>query len=175
MTHQFDLGSKSFVRITTDNRIHLWDVVNGKEKRAYVEKHHLSHSFTCFCWRPGLKDQGRAAVGYNDGVTVIWDFTRGVVVKTIGIVNESAVPTGAILSNDSSSVYISSATQDNIVQFNALSGAVERSLKAGKKGVSHMALNPKAEVLAFSRYDNPLSLLYFRYGAFLQCFPCSTD
>lgn len=149
--YHFGLGSKSFAHISSDNRIHLWDIVTRQEKRSYVDKNHLSHEFTCFTWKHGPKERlGHAVVGYSDGLTMVWDLTRGVVVKTIGTVGESVVPTAVAISNDASSVYVGSAEED-IVEFSLLSGEVVRKLKSAKKGVQRMALNPKAEVLAISR------------------------
>ena len=83
MDYHFGLGSKSFAHISADNRIHLWDVVTRQEKRAYMDKNHLAHSFTCFSWKHGNKDKlGLAAVGYSDGVTMIWDFTLHCILTT---------------------------------------------------------------------------------------------
>ena len=66
---------------------------------------------TYFSWKHGSKDVlGYAAVGFSDGVTVIWDFARG---KTIGIVGESSVPVALVISNDFSSVFV--ATSDEAV------------------------------------------------------------
>ena len=77
----------------------------------------------------------------------MWDLTRGVVVKTFGKINESPAPTSLVFSNDSKSLLVSSA-QNHVVQYDLTSGAEIRSVKAGKKGVLKIALNPKVDVIA---------------------------
>ena len=140
--------SNSFIHISNDNRVHLWDTDTRKERRTYVEKQHLAHSYTCSSWRSGNKENlGYFAVGASDGVIIVWDLTRGVVVKTFGKINESPAPTSLVFSNDSKSLLVSSA-QNHVVQYDLTSGAEIRSVKAGKKGVLKIALNPKVDVIA---------------------------
>ena len=140
--------SNSFIHISNDNRVHLWDTDTRKERRTYVEKQHLAHSYTCSSWRSGKKENlGYFAVGATDGTIIVWDLTRGVVVKTFGKINESPAPTSLAFSNDSKSLLVSSA-QNHVIQYDLTSGAEIRSVKAGKKGVLKMALNPKVDVIA---------------------------
>jgi WD40 repeat protein len=141
-------GSSSFIHISHDNRIHLWDTDTRKERRTYVEKQHLSHTYTCSSWRAGKRDNlGYFAVGTSDGTIILWDLTRGVVSKTLGKANESPVPTSVVFSNDSKSLLVSSS-QNHIVQYDLSTGEESHTFKAGKKGVLKVAVNPKVEVVA---------------------------
>jgi WD40 repeat protein len=90
------------------------------------------------------------AVGFSDGVVVVWDLSRGVIAKTIGVANESEAPTDVVFSNDSKSIFVSS-NQNQIVQYDIATGNEIKSLKTGKKGVLKMAMNPKVDVVAAAR------------------------
>ena len=141
-------GSSSFLHISNDNRIHLWNTDSKKELRTYVEKQHLAHSYTCSTWRAGKKDNlGYFAVGASDGTIIVWDLTRGVVSKVIGKLNESPVPTSLAFSNDGKTLLVSS-NQNDIVQYDLITGDQVHTFKAGKKGVVKMALNPRVDVVA---------------------------
>lgn len=147
----FDAKSKTFALLSQDNRLHLWDVDTRKERKGYVDKNHLSHSFTCFNWKRGKKDSlGEFVVGFSDGTLIVWDLARGVVSKTLGKVNESDAPTDIAFTNDQNTVFVSS-NQNKVLVYNLKSGEVERSLKAGKKGIQKLAANPKANVIAAAR------------------------
>jgi WD40 repeat protein len=140
--------SKSFIQISNDNRVSLWDTDTRKEKRTYVEKQHLSHSYTCSSWISGKKDNlGYFAVGTSDGTIVIWDLTRGVISKVLGRANESPVPTSIAFSNDSKFLLVSSS-ENHIVQYDLSTGKEVRSFKVGKRGVLRIVINPKVEVIA---------------------------
>ena len=147
----FGCSSNSFAHISADNRLHLWDVASKKERKAYVDKNHLTHSFNCFAWHTVSKDQpGQIVVGFSDGLVVVWDLNRGVIARTIGKANESESPTDVVFANDAKSIFVSS-NQNQIVQYDIASGAEIKSLKTGKKGVTKMAMNPKVDVIAAGR------------------------
>lgn len=138
----------SFAHLSPDNRLHLWDVANKKERKAYVDKNHLTHSFTCYAWNNASKDKpGLFVVGFSDGIIIVWDLNRGIVSKTIGKVNESPAPTDIIFSNDGNSIFVSS-NLNQITQYEVATGSVITAVKTGKKGVSKMAMNPKIGVIA---------------------------
>ena len=75
---EFRHSAESFLICSPDNRIKLWDVDTKKETRNYVEKRHLSHSYTCWDWNHGKKDLGMFAAGTSDGSIIIWDLMRGI-------------------------------------------------------------------------------------------------
>lgn len=144
----FDAKSKTFAVLSQDNRLHLWDVDSRKEKKSYVDKNHLSHSYTCFSWKQGKKDKlGELVVGYSDGIVIIWDLARGVISRTIGIANESEVPTDVAFSLDKNSIFVSS-NQNHVVQYSLSTGEEIASHKASKKGVSKLAIHPKLNAFA---------------------------
>lgn len=161
----FGIYTKTFAHITSANRIHLWDVDSRKEKRGYVDRNHLSHSFSCFTRKEqshsnsangsndindNKKSLGLLGVGFSDGLVIIWDLVRGVVAQTIGKVNETPVPTDICFSNDLTSVFI--GYQDSkLLQYNVQTGGLVKSYKAGKKGISKLAINPKVGVIAVAR------------------------
>ena len=141
--------SKTFIYVAPDNRIHLWDTDTQRERRSYVEKHNLSHSYTCSSWKSGKKDNlGYFAVGASDGTVIIWDLTRGVVSKVIGRANETPVPSSIAFSNDTKSILVSSSSDSNVVQYDLSSGGQVNLYKAGKRGINKVSLNPKVDVLA---------------------------
>ena len=140
--------SKTFINVSRDNRIHLFDTDSRKEKRSYVEKHNLQHSYECSALRCGKKDTlGFFAVGASDGTIIIWDLTRGVVAKVLGQSNESPIPTSIAFTNDSKYILVSSS-QNIILKYDVITGEIVQSIKAGKKGVSRIATNPKVDVIA---------------------------
>lgn len=150
--------SRNFIHISNDNRLHLWDSDTRKEKHSFVEKHHLSHSYTCSSWqfqaskKTDKEDKiadgyGYFAVGCNDGTVVIWDLSRGVVIKSIGISGESEVPTCITFATDGNSIYVGS-NGEKIIQYTVKTGEQISSFKSGKKGCLKMSINPIANVLA---------------------------
>lgn len=148
----FGSSSQTFVHLSKDSRVHLWDVASKKEKKSYVDKNHLTHSFSCYAWKNASKDNSSElfVAGYSDGLVAIWDLNRGVQTQVIGKANESEVPTDIIFSNDAKSIFVSSnATQ--IVQYDVSTGKEINSLSTGKKGVLKLAMNPKVEVIAAAR------------------------
>ena len=146
----FGLGSKYFIQLSADNRIKLWDTISHKEHRSYIEKRHLSHSYTCMAWSQKQADHlGLFAVGTSDGLVVLWDLTRGVVLREIGNLNDSPpVPTGIAFSKDGKRVYVAS-NHKYILEYNIASGEQVNSFKIGKKGVACFSLHPKLEVIAY--------------------------
>jgi WD40 repeat protein len=152
-SHDSSFGSRGqiFAQLSSDSRLHLWDVASKKAVKSYVDKNHLTHSFTCYSWSASSKEnQGLLAVGFSDGVVVIWDLSRGVVAMTIGTAKESETPTDIVFSKDGKSVFVST-DRNEIAQYSVETGGVLQSLKTGKKGVQKMALNPKVDVLAAAR------------------------
>ena len=144
--------SNSFIFVSKDNRVHLWDTDTCKERRTYVEKQNLAHFYTCSSWRAGKKENlGYYAVGTSDGTIIVWDLTRGVVAKILGKANESPAPTSLYFSNDSKSL-LASSNQNKIVQYDLGTGEEIHSFKAGKKGVLKIAVNPKVDVVAAGGY-----------------------
>ena len=142
--------SKSFLHISADNRIHLYDTDTSKERGSYVEKNNLAHSYTSSSWKPGKKDNlGYFAAGTSDGTIIVWDLTRGVVTKVLGQSNESPVPSAITFSNDGKTILVASFSDNNIVQYDVSSGEQTNSFKVGKRGgLSMLALNSKIDVLA---------------------------
>lgn len=146
-------GSKHFLAITGDNRLRLWDIVNNKEKRCFVEKQHLSHSYTCFAWgqdvaTKGASDLGMCAVGTSDGVIIIWDLTRGIVAKTIGTPGSGPAPTDIQFSYDLKTIFACSS-DNNIYEYSVNTGETKQVIKGFKKGALRLAVNQK--VLAAAR------------------------
>ena len=122
-----------------------------KQRKSYVDKNHLSHSFTCTAWHGASQDKpGIIAVGFSDGIVIVWDLTRGVIAKTLGTPNESPPVTDVVFSKDGKSLFASSLNTQ-ILHYDLATGVVLNSLKGGKKGVSKLAMNPKLDVLAACR------------------------
>lgn len=155
-------SSSTFAHVSQDNRLHLWDIESRKEKKAYIDKNHLSHSFTAFAWnkaicsssnaKENVKQLGNFVMGFNDGQLLVWDLTRGVISKTIKLKdNHANVPSSIVFSQDQSSIFVSS-NQIYVLQYSLASGELVKSIKAGKKSVTKMCINPKVDVLAISRY-----------------------
>lgn len=148
----FGSSSQTFVHLSKDSRVHLWDVASKKERKSYVDKNHLTHSFTSYAWKT-TKDQtgGIFVAGYSDGLVGIWDLNRGVQSQVIGKANESEVPTDIVFSNDAKSIFVSS-NENQIVQYDVATGKEINSIKTGKKGNLKLAMNPKLDVIAAARY-----------------------
>ena len=141
--------SKTFIHVAEDNRVHLWDTDRAKERASYVEKHHLGHSYTASAWKGGKKDSlGYFAVGASDGTVVVWDLTRGVVSKVLGTAHESPVPSSLAFAADAKSLLVASSSHHSVLQYDLDNGEQTKAYKTGKRGISKIALNPKADVLA---------------------------
>ena len=142
--------SKSFLHISADNRIRVYDTDTSRERGSYVEKNNLAHSYTCSSWKPGKKDTlGYFAAGASDGTIIVWDLTRGVVTKVLGQTNESPIPSAITFSNDGKTILVASTSDNNVVQYDLSSGEQTNSFKAGKRGgISMIALNAKIDVIA---------------------------
>jgi len=65
-----------------------------QQPRVYVDKNHLTHSFTCFAWsaEPTTSSSNDSkstinsnllVVGCSDGMIIVWDLSRGVIIRTI--------------------------------------------------------------------------------------------
>ena len=145
----FSSQSKLFIVISADNRIKLIDTDTKKEKRAYIEKDHLSHNYTCLYWFQKSADVlGLLAVGCSDGKVVIWDLVRGVVVQTI--INGVNSITSVTFNNNGSYLFISD-TLNYINQYQLGEDAVVNTIKTGKRDVQRIAMNPRVDVLAVAR------------------------
>ena len=144
------VNAHSFLVCSPDNRIRLWDVDTKKETRSYVEKKHLSHSYTCWTWSQVAGNRlGLCAAGTSDGMIIIWDLSRGVVVHEIASSGDLP-PTDVSFSKDAKSLYVASGI-NKIDVYDVASGAAGKSLKCGKKAVQRICVNPKADVLAIGR------------------------
>ena len=78
----------------------MFDVESKTESRVFVEKNHLAHTYTSFDWlggKSGAKDLFTA--GCSDGTVVVWDLTRGIVIRTIKVADK-AIPTAVNFSLD---------------------------------------------------------------------------
>lgn len=151
MASKLSQSTKSFVTVSADNRIHLWDTDTRKEKKTYVEKNHLAHSYTCSDWKQtSANSLGHFAAGCSDGVVIIWDFVRGVVSTTIGAPGQHSAPTALAFSADAKTIFV--GTADSVVsQYNVKDGEQVGSFKGGKKGTSVLAMNPVVDALAIGR------------------------
>ena len=144
----------------SDNRLSLYDADTQKRQRVFVEKNHLSHSYTCFAWsaagggtgKRGTGDGGvddLLGVGCSDGTIIVWNLVTGTVDRVLGVSNETPVSTDLAFSNDKGSLFVSS--QSSVLQYSIKDGALMQTLKAGKRGALKLAMNPKANVLALAR------------------------
>jgi WD40 repeat protein len=151
MSCSFGIASNVFLNISNDSKVHLWDIETRKEKRTYTDKNHLSHEYSCVCWKPGTKEHlGHCVVGYSDGVVVVWDLVRGVVTRTFGNAGQTPSPSSIAVANDGQSIFIGT-NESEISQYDIASGNLIKKFTGGKKGTNLMAINPKAAVLAISR------------------------
>jgi WD40 repeat protein len=149
-------ATPSFVAVSNDNRINLWDTNSRKQKRSYVEKNHLNHVYHCSQWRQdtasGKPSMGVFAVGCSDGTVVLWDFTRGVVTRSIDMAaNQLPYISSVQFSNDGANLYVCSAESNYVFVYQVSDGELMRSIKVGKKGISKMSINPRVEVLAVAK------------------------
>lgn len=145
----FGASWKSFIAVSHDNRVCLFDAETKKESRVFVEKNHLTHTYTAFDWlggKSGARDLFTA--GCSDGTVIVWDLTRGIVIKTIKVADK-AVPTAVNFSLDHKSVYVSTA-DNNVLHYDVATGELQSSIKCGKKAVLKLKCNPKANVMAIA-------------------------
>ena len=154
----FSPGLKLFSTVSADNRIHLWDTESAKARKgSYVDKNHLSHACTCLAWScsgSGNSTEksklGFFAMGFNDGQLLVWDLSRGIVIKNIQHSSGAApvsIVFGSSSSSDSPPLYVSIGDK-HVYKYNIKTGDIMKALKVGKKTVSKIALNPKLDVIA---------------------------
>lgn len=152
----FSPSCEKFIHVSSDSRIHVYDVLGGSsKKKTLVDRNHLAHSYTCIAWGNTPSTRSIVAVGFSDGLVFIWDMSRGVIVQTLGVVNQSPAPTDVVFGSDDSSIFVS-AQGHPVIQYNRLTGEVVQQMKVGRKGAAKLALNPKANVLVACRYVFPI-------------------
>ena len=155
----FSPNARNILICTTDNRIKLWDVDARKETRTYIERRHLSHTYKCWARNNASAGElGLCATGTSDGSVIVWDLTRGAVIKEIALSGEA--PSDIAFSRDSKYLYVA-ASMNRIDLYEIASGELVNGLKAGKKAVSKVCVNPKADVLAVGRYPYKIKHLSF--------------
>mmetsp|Transcript_24504 Transcript_24504/g.36041 ORF Transcript_24504/g.36041 Transcript_24504/m.36041 type:complete len:575 (+) Transcript_24504:73-1797(+) len=138
-------GAKNFTTISKDNRLRLWDIDSHKERRRFVEKHHLAHTYCCVAWGQTAKDDlGLFAVGASDGVVVVWDLTRGVVIATLGVANETPIPSDIKFSNDLKRIIVCYSQSSQINEYIIATGEISKTHKGFKKGTQKLAVHPKS-------------------------------
>jgi WD40 repeat protein len=79
---------------------------------------------------------------------IIWDLTRGVVIRTIGAPGGAAAPTDIRFSSDLKSIFACSS-ESSIVEYSVSTGEVKQTLKGFKKGALCLAVS--GHVLAAAR------------------------
>ena len=142
----FGSSSKQFLTVTHDNRVCLFDAETKTEKRSFVEKDHLTHSYTCFDWLGGKSDNDMFAAGASDNTIIVWDFNKGIVIKTFRCEN---VPTSIQFSVDQKLMYIASS-ENAIAMYDIKTGEKVGAIKNGKKSVMRITCNPKANIAAIA-------------------------
>lgn len=139
----FGKGDKYYLNHLNDNRIHIYDINNNKQLYNYIEKNYLLHNYLCSKWLQNNKnDIGIYSVGTSDGLIIIWDFKRGVVMNTIGIKNENILPSDIIYNNDNKHIIVSYSTSSQINEYDITTGNLIKTYKGFKKGTQKLAKNP---------------------------------
>jgi U3 small nucleolar RNA-associated protein 5 len=140
-----------FIVLSDDNRLKLWDAVNGSVRQDYAEKKHLSKSYTCLAWgqyswakratkkkkgAPAEELMGTAAVGGEDGKIVLWDLARGKVKHELDVgeaVNDVAFsPAGDVL--------YSCSNDKNVLEWQVETGELLRKIKVDKGGATKICV-----------------------------------
>lgn len=151
--NQLSLSNKYYLTISNDNRIHIYDIHQSNQQQHreqqqkhhhyYVEKNHLSHSYLCSSWyQQNSHDLGYYGVGTSDGLIIIWDFTRGVVIQTIGIINQTSNINNLIFIQNGKSILVSYPTSSQINEYNIQTGELIKTYKGFKKGTLKLCKNP---------------------------------
>lgn len=144
------LSGNLFINFTQDNRLRLWDTNLCQEKRSYVEKNHLLHTYVCSAWRQSTEvELGLFAVGASDGSIVIWDLSRGIALSTISTSKDSPA-SGIAFAVDGQSIYASSNSSE-IIEYDIKSGLKKSGLMTGMKSCLRICISPVADILAVSR------------------------
>ena len=171
MFNLFDINKKAFINISSDNRIHLFDLDSGKEKQCFVERDHLSHQYTSVSWSRSITNtggcgdgdsfnnkiissnkndsvvnskNGSLAIGTSDSKVIIFDLDRGVVKGSFDI--DGGVPIDVCYSSSSgSSIYVATSGSSYIQRISCSDGSVISTIKAGKRGILRMCSHPKVD------------------------------
>lgn len=142
----FGSSWKQFLTVTHDNRICLFDAETKVEKRSFVEKDHLTHSYTCFHWLGGKSDKDLFAAGASDNTVIVWDFNKGIVIKSFKCEN---VPSAIQFSSDQKIIYVTSS-ENAVSMYDVKSGEKIGTIKNGKKSVMCILCNPVDNIAAIA-------------------------
>jgi hypothetical protein len=61
----------SFINISDDNRLKIWDVVSGSLRQSYTEEQHLSTKYTCIAHGPKTEVSSDAPLAFREGNCVL--------------------------------------------------------------------------------------------------------
>ncbi|OQR86987.1 hypothetical protein ACHHYP_09655 [Achlya hypogyna] len=153
----------SFVTVSDDNRVKVWDAASGALRSELKERDHLSYKYTCLAWsktspwttkkgkRSAGGELGVLALGTTTGVIVVWDLEKGEVAQRLARENNdhghgSAVTDVAFTSNGAS--LYSSAAEKYVLEWNVSTGSMVRKIKVGSEGATKIALSANDDVLA---------------------------
>jgi hypothetical protein len=145
-----------FLVISDDNRLKLWDTVNGSVRQDYAEKKHLSKSYTCLAWgqfawgkrttkkRKGAAAEeslGTAAVGGKDGKIALWDLSRGKVKHELE--GHASGVNDVAFSTDGDLLY-SCSDDKNVLEWKVETGELLRKIKVDKGGATKICVCAKS-------------------------------
>ncbi|OQS03731.1 hypothetical protein THRCLA_03969 [Thraustotheca clavata] len=156
----------SFVHVSDDNRVKVWDAASGALRVELKERDHLNYKYTCLAWsakspwavqggkknkRPASSGLGIVALGTSTGTIVVWDLEKGEVVARLARENNdhghgSAVQ-DIVFSSTGSSLY-SCASEKYLLEWNVKEATMVRKIKIGSEGATKLALSSNDEVLA---------------------------
>ncbi|EQC42619.1 hypothetical protein SDRG_00348 [Saprolegnia diclina VS20] len=155
----------SFVTVSDDNRVKLWDAASGALRSELKERDHLSYKYTCLAWsksspwaaagkkakRSAAGDLGIIALGTTTGAIIVWNLEKGEVAARLARDNNdhghgSAV-TDIVFSSTGTSLF-SSAAEKNVFEWNVKDAKMLRKIKVGSDGATKLALSANDDVLA---------------------------
>lgn len=153
---KFDPDFSNVVFITSDNRIKIWNIESHRLVVECVQPNHLDAQYTCVSWVQLAKTSKKRArkenvnwngiaLGTQKGLIVVWDINKAEIFKTWKAHAQKV--NDVVFSKSTSSLYSCSDDQ-NIIQWDVLSGSQQFKFKRDKSPVNRLCLSTNETLLA---------------------------
>lgn len=130
---------------------------------SFTEKAHLLSAYSSFAWPSASAGPSVAALGSETGSITVWDLRRGEVKnklsgssssskssdkgKKASVSGHTSAVSGLVWADEGSTLYSSSASSANVIQWDAAKGEAVRSFPADKRSVSRLAASSDGSTL----------------------------
>eukprot|EP00808_Paulinella_micropora_P030664 g68064.t1 len=143
----------SFITISYDSRVSVWDVDSGFLRQHFCEKNHLEVRYSCLAIhsRPESSSEkslelakGLIALGTDTGSITVWNMQTGVLTKRL----RAHTLKVRALAFTADGAYLFSCGEDKlVVQWALATGEIIKKWLGAKKALTALALSPQQDIL----------------------------